>query len=591
MESPLIWLVTIAGIAAFFVFDFLVVVRKPHEPGFRESVRWTIFYVSLACVFGFSMWGWAGAEKATEFFAGYVTEWSLSVDNLFVFLVILTRFAVPAVYRQRALLVGVALALVLRGIFIAVGAAALSAFSWVFYIFGIFLLWTAISVGREGGAEQGDIEYKENRAMRAVRRVLPATDDYRGVAVIVRERGRRMMTPMLLVMIAIGSTDVLFALDSIPAIFGLTRDPYVVFTANAFALMGLRQLFFVVDGLLRRLIYLSYGLAFVLAFIGVKLVSEALRENTLGFINGGHPVESIPEIATWLSLVVILGAILVAGLFSVVATRRAVMSGEAADFYTGIVSDLYEPLRTEVADPARYARFIEGSGEPALELGCGGGDPIVELRVRGFDVEGVDASAAMLARCRGRAAAAGVDVVLHRQRMEDLNLPRTYRSIFLAGPTFTVVADDAAALSVLKRIRAHLAPGGTVLVPLFIPERTPPHRLGVRREAVGESGERVSVAVVTEHYDSKARTRTAVLRYERDTADVTEIEDREWLLHWHTRDGFRSLAARAGLEAVAVIGDDGEPAAPDADEFTFVLRATDIDRPTGTPAERAPRRA
>jgi len=153
------------------------------------------------------------------------------------------------------------------------------------------------------------------------------------------------------------------------------------------------------------------------------------------------------------------------------------------------------------------------------------------------------------------------------------------------------VADDAAALSVLKRIRAHLAPGGTVLVPLFIPERTPPHRLGVRREAVGESGERVSVAVVTEHYDSKARTRTAVLRYERDTADVTEIEDREWLLHWHTRDGFRSLAARAGLEAVAVIGDDGEPAAPDADEFTFVLRATDIDRPTGTPAKRAPRRA
>lgn len=574
MESPFVWFVTIGAIAAFFAFDFLVVVRKPHEPSFRESVRWTIFYVSLACVFGLSIWGWASAEKAAEFFAGYVTEWSLSVDNLFVFLVILTRFAVPAVYRQRVLLVGVALALVLRGIFIAAGAAALSAFSWVFYIFGVFLLWTAISVGREGGAEQGDVEFKENRAMRAVRRVLPSTDGYRGVAVIVRENGRRMMTPMLLVMIAIGTTDVLFALDSIPAIFGLTRDPYVVFTANAFALMGLRQLFFVVDGLLRRLVYLSYGLAFVLAFIGVKLVTEALRENTLGFINAGRPVEWLPEIPTWLSLIVILGAILVAGLVSVVATRRAAASPDPADFYTGIVSDLYEPLRSEVADPEPYARFIEESGQPALELGCGGGDPIIALRARGLDVDGVDSSADMLARCRDRAAAAGVEVLLVHQRMENLNLSRRYRSIFLAGPTFTAVTDDATALRVLKRIRSHLAPGGSALVPLFVPVRTPPHRLGVRREAIGESGERVSVAVVAEHYDSKARTRTAVLRYERDTEDATQVEDREWVVHWHTREGFQSLAARAGLETVEVLGEDGQPAPADAHEFTFVLRAS-----------------
>ncbi len=244
----------------------------------------------------------SSAQKATEFFAGYVTEWSLSVDNLFVFLVILARFAVPAMHRQRVLLVGVGIALVLRAIFIVAGAAALSAFSWVFYIFGAFLLWTAFTVAREGGAEEGEVEYKENRVTRWVRKVLPATDDYRGAALWVRENGKRLVTPMLLVMVAIGTTDVLFALDSIPAIFGLTQDPYIVFTANAFALMGLRQLFFVVQGLLTRLMYLSYGLAVILGFIGVKLIFQALRENSLPFINGGEPLEWIPDIPTWVSL-------------------------------------------------------------------------------------------------------------------------------------------------------------------------------------------------------------------------------------------------------------------------------------------------
>jgi tellurite resistance protein TerC len=322
VESATVWAVTIAAIVGLFVFDFYVVVRHPHEPGFRESSRWTVFYVSLAALFGFGLWAFASAQKATEFFAGYITEWSLSVDNLFVFLVILTRFAVPALYRQRVLLVGVAIALVLRGLFIAAGAAALSAFSWVFYIFGAFLIWTAFSVAREGGAEEGDVEYKENVLTRLVRRLLPATSDFRGPHLWVREHGKWLITPMLIVMVAVGTTDVLFALDSIPAIFGLTQDPYIVFTANAFALMGLRQLFFVVQGLLTRLIYLAYGLAVILGFIGIKLIMQALRENSLPFINGGEPIEAIPEIPTWVSLVVIVAVVGAAAIASLMVTRK-----------------------------------------------------------------------------------------------------------------------------------------------------------------------------------------------------------------------------------------------------------------------------
>ena len=329
MESTAVWVITVVAIAALFFFDFYVVVRNPHEPSFRESTRWTIFYISLAVLFGLSLWAWSSAQKATEFFAGYVTEWSLSVDNLFVFLVILSRFAVPAAYKQRVLLIGVAIALILRTIFIIVGAAALAAFSWVFFIFGAFLIWTAFSVAREGGAEEGEVEYSENRVMRWVRKVLPATDDYRGTALWVKENGKRLVTPMLMVIIAVGTTDVLFALDSIPAIFGLTQDPYIVFTANAFALMGLRQLFFVVQGLLARLIYLSYGLAVILGYIGVKLILEALRENTLPFINGGEPVHAIPEFPTWVSLLVILVVIGVAAIASLIATRGATPVAEA----------------------------------------------------------------------------------------------------------------------------------------------------------------------------------------------------------------------------------------------------------------------
>ncbi len=336
MTSGTVWAITLAGVFVVVLFDFAVVVRRPHQPSFKESVRWTLFYVGLAVLFGISMQWWRAPELdgADAFFAGYLTEWSLSVDNLFVFLVILGRFAVPPVHRQRVLLVGVVLALILRGLFIAAGAAALSAFSAVFYLFGAFLLWTAFSVAREGGAEEGDVEYKENGLMRAVKRFIPATDHYRGGAVLVHEGGRWMVTPMLLVMIAIGSTDVLFALDSIPAIFGLTRDPYLVFATNAFALMGLRQLFFVVEGLLKRLKYLSYGLSVVLAFIAIKLILEALHSNSLPFINGGEGVGWAPEIPTWLSLVVIVVAIGGAGTVSVLATQ-----GERAAAPTSDESD------------------------------------------------------------------------------------------------------------------------------------------------------------------------------------------------------------------------------------------------------------
>lgn len=320
MESGLIWAITIAGIVGLFVFDFVVVVAKPHVPSFRESALWSVFYIALALAFGASMWWWNLPHKGTEFLAGFITEKSLSIDNLFVFMVILSRFAVPAKQRQRVLLIGIAIALVLRGLFIAVGAAALSTFSWTFYLFGAFLLYTAVVIAREGGAEEGEVEYKENALVRWARRHLPVTDGYRDGHFVIREAGRRMVTPMVLVILAIGGTDVLFALDSIPAIFGLTQDPYIVFTANAFALLGLRQLFFLVDGLLERLVYLSYGLAVILGFIGVKLVLEALHANTLPFINGGDPVP-VPEISSMMSLAVIIGVVAIATVASLIASR------------------------------------------------------------------------------------------------------------------------------------------------------------------------------------------------------------------------------------------------------------------------------
>jgi tellurite resistance protein TerC len=276
-------------------------------------------------VFGIGLgmvWGW---DHGTEYFAGYVTEKSLSVDNLFVFLIIMTKFAVPREFQQKVLLVGVAIALVLRTVFILLGAAAIEQWSWVFYIFGAFLVYTGIKLGREKH-DEGELEHagerKDGLAVTLMKKVLPTTDEYHGDRLTTRIDGKRLITPMLLVMVAIGATDVLFALDSIPAIYGLTQEPYIVFTANAFALLGLRQLYFLIGGLLERLVYLNKGLAFILAFIGLKLVFHAMHVNELPFINGGEHIEWAPEIPTWLSLLVILGTLTVATVASLVKTRR-----------------------------------------------------------------------------------------------------------------------------------------------------------------------------------------------------------------------------------------------------------------------------
>ncbi|MBF6266800.1 TerC family protein [Nocardia farcinica] len=318
--SALEWVVTIAVIIGLFVFDFYAHVRTPHEPTFRESGFWSAVYIGLALAFGGYVWWRWGSTYGGEYYAGFVTEKALSVDNLFVFLIIMSTFAVPRIYQQKVLLIGIVLALVMRGAFIAVGAAAISAFSWVFYLFGAFLIYTAIKLMRESGHEVEAEEKRDSRIVTLVKKVVPTTQEYDGDRLVTRVDGTRALTPLALALLAIGFADLLFALDSIPAIYGLTEQPYLVFTANAFALMGLRQLYFLIGGLLDRLVYLSHGLAAILAFIGVKLVLHALHENTLPFVNGGEHV-SVPEISTPLSLSVILGVLVVATVASLIKTR------------------------------------------------------------------------------------------------------------------------------------------------------------------------------------------------------------------------------------------------------------------------------
>ncbi|MCF8610838.1 TerC family protein [Gordonia sp. HY285] len=315
------WLITGVVILGLFVFDFFAHVKTPHEPTLRESGFWSTVYITIAVIFGGYIWWQWGSTYGGEYFAGYVTEKALSVDNLFVFVVIMTKFAVPRIYQQKVLLLGIVMALVMRGAFIAVGAAAINAYSWVFYLFGLFLLLTAVKLLRESDDPVEHEKEREGRLERLVKKVFRASDTYDGDKLVTRVDGRRMITPLLLVLVVIGFTDVLFALDSIPAIYGLTQEPYLVFTANAFALMGLRQLYFLLGGLLDKLIYLSYGLSLILAFIGVKLVLHALHENTLGFINGGEHV-AVPEISTGLSLGVIGGTLLVTTVASLVVSKR-----------------------------------------------------------------------------------------------------------------------------------------------------------------------------------------------------------------------------------------------------------------------------
>ncbi|GAA4686258.1 TerC family protein [Pseudonocardia yuanmonensis] len=321
MNVPVwLWFATIGGLVAIILADLFLVDHKPHAVTIKEATRWVLFYIALAVLFGLGVWYFAGGQYAGEFFAGYITEYSLSVDNLFVFVIIMASFAVPAIHQHRVLLVGIVIALVMRGLFIAVGAAAINALSWIFYLFAAFLIYTAVNMVRQGmgGDEE---EWKEPRVVSLVRRVLPVTDQFHGSKTTVKLDGKRWVTPMLIVMIAIGLTDLLFALDSIPAIFGLTQEPYLVFTANAFALMGLRQLYFLLGGLLKKLVYLSYGLAVILAFIGVKLVLHALHENELPFLNGGQPIP-VPEVSIAVSLLVIVGVLAITTVASLVAVRR-----------------------------------------------------------------------------------------------------------------------------------------------------------------------------------------------------------------------------------------------------------------------------
>ena len=318
--SLLVWIISLGLAGALLVVDVAVVGRRPHVPSTGESMRHLALYVGLAVLFGLGVWVASGAQYAAEFYAGWLTEYSLSVDNLFIFLLIMTKFAVPRAYQQTALLVGIMLALVFRGIFIGLGAAVIANFGWVFYLFGLFLVWTAVKVAREGETDEED--YTPPRLLRIVQKRLPATDDYRGVRLTVVEGGRRLVTPMLIVLVALGATDLLFAFDSIPAIFGLTREPYLVLMANLFALMGLRQLYFLIGGLLTRLVYLNIGLGVLLGFIGVKLVLHAMHENEVPFINGGEPVGWAPEVPIWVSLSAIVGILGVTTIASLAASRR-----------------------------------------------------------------------------------------------------------------------------------------------------------------------------------------------------------------------------------------------------------------------------
>jgi len=315
--TPLIWIITIAITIGFFVFEFFAHVRTPHEPTTGESARWSAFYIGLALLFGVGIGLVSGWRFGGEYFAGYLTEKALSIDNLFVFLIVMTGFAVPKRFQQKVLMIGIVIALIMRGVFIAVGAALIENYSWVFYIFGALLL--VLAYRQAFSSHESDPAH--GRVVNFARRILPITNDYHGDRLSVKIEGKRFFTPMLLTIVAIGFIDLIFAVDSIPAIYGLTNEAYIVFTANAFALMGLRQLYFLVGGLLERLVYLAQGLAVILGFIGVKLVLHALHVNELPFINGGESVDWAPEIPIWFSLLFIGLTIAIATVLSLRKTR------------------------------------------------------------------------------------------------------------------------------------------------------------------------------------------------------------------------------------------------------------------------------
>jgi tellurite resistance protein TerC len=341
---------TFVVLGIILLFDLLLVVKRPHEPSMKEAGLWVTFYVGLALVFAALMFFFTGAEYGSQFVAGWITEYSLSIDNLFVFIIIMARFSVPRKYQQEVLMVGIIIALILRGIFIALGAAVIENFSWIFYIFGAFLLYTAYKQATDSGEDEEDAG--DNKLIAKLRSVLPMSESYDGNKVRTVVDGKKVFTPMLIVFVTIGLTDLLFAVDSIPAIFGLTQSAFIVFTANIFALMGLRQLYFLLGGLMTRLIYLKHALSVILAFIGIKLILHAMHVNELPFINGGEHIEWAPEIPTFVSLAVIIATIVIAVIASLIRSRVDEKAAVGSDGAAGTTSSAVDDGLDDAADEA-----------------------------------------------------------------------------------------------------------------------------------------------------------------------------------------------------------------------------------------------
>ena len=346
------WGVTIAFILALLAYDFFFHVRKAHEPTIKEAAIWSAVYVGIALLFGLVILFWDGTQFAAEYYGGYITEKALSVDNLFVFLIIMASFRVPREDQQKVLLFGIIFAMIARTVFILAGAAAIERWSWVFYLFGLVLIYTAGNLIKGEVTDKEEEDEANNVVVRLAKKMFNTVDYYDGDKLFTVENGKKVMTPMLLVMVAIGGTDILFALDSIPAIFGLTQEAYIVFTATAFSLMGLRQLYFLIDGLLDRLIYLSWGLSIILAFIGVKLLLHALEENTVPWINNGEHVD-VFKIEISHSLIVIVGVLIITVLASLyspkgraLATIQRVQS--LSEKYLNLPAEASEAERAEI---------------------------------------------------------------------------------------------------------------------------------------------------------------------------------------------------------------------------------------------------
>ena len=364
MHVPLyIWLITSAVILGFFVFDFVSHVRNAHEPTMKESGGWAAFYMTMAAIFGGIVWWLWDAEHGVQFFTGYITELSLSVDNLFVFALIMGAFKIPRAYQQKVLLIGIVMALVFRLLFILLGAVIIEAWSDVFYLFAAFLIYTAIKLVYDEATDQPDEDPNDMLVVKTLRKVIPVTKSYHGDRLMSKtEVGKKAVTPLFVALLSIGFIDVMFAFDSIPAIFGITQESFLVFTANAFALLGLRQLYFLLNGLLDKLVYLPYGLAIILGFIGAKLLLHALHENNLPFINGGEGL-AVPEVGTVASLVVIVGVLVVTAVASILKDRADVKAGKMDPNETSYHIDYDDHGNRRKVD--KYGHHIEWVDDPA----------------------------------------------------------------------------------------------------------------------------------------------------------------------------------------------------------------------------------